>query len=142
MFFFFSFQFLLLIFFTKRFLTHKKALKAPKAPKALNRIKTLKQKHKNANKRISDYFPLRYFLEAFLYFFLLVSVLCFLWLWSFWIKKFQIALITSFILLLTIVTDTHFASLKDGKWQMTNDNLKHFTNHNLTFSYLYKMDNF
>ena len=116
----FSFQFLLLIFFTKRFRTHKKALKAPKAQKALNRIKTLKQKRKNANKRISDYFPLRYFLEAFLYFCLLVSVLCFLWLWSFWIKKFQIALITSFILLLTIVTDivTHFASLKDGKWQM------------------------
>ena len=30
-----------------------------KAPKALNGMKTLEQKHKNANKRISDYFPLR-----------------------------------------------------------------------------------
>ena len=39
-----------------------------KAPKALNGIKTLGQKHKNANKRISDYSPLRCFLGAFFIF--------------------------------------------------------------------------
>ena len=53
------------------------AQKAPKATKALKCTKTLRQKHKNANKRISDYFPLRCFLGAFLYFCSLVSVLCF-----------------------------------------------------------------
>ena len=37
------------------------ALKAPKAPKALKGTKTLGQKHKNANKRINDYFRLRCF---------------------------------------------------------------------------------
>ena len=49
---------------------------------------------------------------------------------------------TSFMLLLTIVIDTHFTPLKDlskafalyDKWQMTNDNLKR--THNLIFSYL------
>ena len=51
--------------------------KAQKALKALKGTKTLRQKHKNANKRISDYFPLRCFLEAFFYFYLLVSVLGF-----------------------------------------------------------------
>ena len=44
------------------------AQKALKAPKVLNGIKTLGQKHKNANKRISDYFPLRCFLGAFFIF--------------------------------------------------------------------------
>ena len=57
---------------------------------------------------------------------------------------------TSFILLLTIIIDTHFAPLKDlskafasmtnDKWQMTNDKLQsfqlQFTIHNLIFSYL------
>ena len=38
------------------------------ALKALNGTKTLGQKHKNANKQISDYFPLRYFLGAFFIF--------------------------------------------------------------------------
>ena len=50
-----------------------KALKALKAQKALKGAKTLGQKHKNANKRISDYFPLRCFLGAFFYFYSLAS---------------------------------------------------------------------
>ena len=41
------------------------ALKALKAPKD---IKTPRQKHKNTNKQISDYFPLRCFLGAFFIF--------------------------------------------------------------------------
>ena len=40
------------------------------------------------------------FFRSIFYFCLLVSVLCFLCLWNFWIKKLKIALITSFILLL------------------------------------------
>ena len=40
------------------------ALKELKVLKALNGTKTLRQKHKNVNKRISDYLPLRCFLEA------------------------------------------------------------------------------
>ena len=51
-----------------------KALKALKARKALKGTKTLGQKHKNANKRISDYFPLRCFSGAFFNFYSLVSV--------------------------------------------------------------------
>ena len=35
----------------------QKAQKALKASKALKGTKTLRQKHKNANKRISEYFP-------------------------------------------------------------------------------------
>ena len=53
------------------FLFYKKilhALKAQKAPKALKGTKTLRQKHKNANKQISDYFPLTCFLGAFFIF--------------------------------------------------------------------------
>ena len=42
-----------------------KLQKAPKAPKTLKGIKTPRQKHKNANKGINDYFPLRSFLGAF-----------------------------------------------------------------------------
>ena len=57
-----------LSFFTKTFDTHQKHSKTRKAPEALNDIKTLGQKHKNANKRISDYFPLRCFLGAFFLF--------------------------------------------------------------------------
>ena len=41
------------------------ALKALKAPKD---IKTPRQKHKNTNKQISDYFPRRCFLGAFFIF--------------------------------------------------------------------------
>ena len=39
-----------------------------KASKALKGTKTLRQKHKNANKRINDYFPLRCFLRTFFIF--------------------------------------------------------------------------
>ena len=42
-----------------------KALKAPKTPKG---TKIPRQKHKNANKRISDYFPLGCFLGVFFIF--------------------------------------------------------------------------
>ena len=42
-----------------------KALKAPKRPKG---TKTPRQKHKNANKRISVYFPLGCFLGVFFIF--------------------------------------------------------------------------
>ena len=43
-------------------------LKAIKAVKALNGTKTLWQKHKNVDKQISGYFPLRCFLEVFFIF--------------------------------------------------------------------------
>ena len=61
-------------------------------------METLGQKHKNANKQISDYFPLRCFLGAFFKF-------------SFARKRFVLfcgcaVLMTSFILLLTIVVNT------------------------------------
>ena len=46
----------------------QKALKVPKASKALKGTKTLGREHKNAIKRISDYFSLRCFLEAFFIF--------------------------------------------------------------------------
>ena len=88
------------------------------------------KKHKNANKRISQYFPLRCFLGAFLIFFRLFVFCTFAWLrfcaflcfwcflvlfgafWCFWCflcvqnlfvkknKEFKTDLITSFILLL------------------------------------------
>ena len=51
-------------------------LKALKALKALNGTKTLEQKHKNANKRIGDYFSLQMFFRSIFYFYSLVSVLC------------------------------------------------------------------
>ena len=54
----------LLLSFHEKISHERKALKAPKelkSLKALKCIKTPKQKHKNANKRISDYFPLRFF---------------------------------------------------------------------------------
>ena len=54
-----------------------KAQKVQKAQKALNGTNTSGQKHKNANKRISDYFLSRCFLGAFFYFCSRVSVLCF-----------------------------------------------------------------
>ena len=53
------------------FFFYEKISHTPKALKALNALsdtKTLRQKHKNANKRISDYFPLRWFLGAFFIF--------------------------------------------------------------------------
>ena len=53
------------LFFYENILHAQKALKALKALKG---TKTLGQKHKNANKRISDYFPLRCFLGAFFIF--------------------------------------------------------------------------
>ena len=59
------------------FFFYEKISHALKALKALNGTKTLGQKHKNANKRISDYFLLRCFLRAFFYFCSLGSVLCF-----------------------------------------------------------------
>ena len=61
-------QFKLFIFFYKKISHALKAQKAPKAQKALKGTKTLRQKHKSANKRISDYFPLRCFLGAFFIF--------------------------------------------------------------------------
>ena len=53
----------------------QKALKSLKAPKALKGTKTLRQKHKNANKRISDYVPLRCFLGTF-FIFIRLKVFC------------------------------------------------------------------
>ena len=63
------------IFFTKRFYTHKKHQKHQKHKKAPKSTKSTKKhkkhqkhkkykKHENVNKRISDFFPLRYFLCA------------------------------------------------------------------------------
>ena len=82
------------------------------------------KKHKNANKRISSFFPLRCFLSAFLIFIRLFAFCAFAWLrfyafgafctfWCFLVcaksfckkniyKEFKTALITSFILLLLI----------------------------------------
>ena len=46
--------------FLREDFAHIKSTKSTKkASKALNGIKILGQKHKNANKRISDYFPIR-----------------------------------------------------------------------------------
>ena len=50
------------------FFFYEKILHTLKALKALNGTNTLGQKHKNANRRISDYFPLRCFLGAFFIF--------------------------------------------------------------------------
>ena len=61
-------QNIIIIIFFFYFFFCKKILHALKALKALTGTKTLRQKHKNANKRISDYFPLRYFLGAFFIF--------------------------------------------------------------------------
>ena len=47
------------------------------------------------------------------------------------------------MLLLTIVIDAHFAPLKDLSKAfacMTNDNLKHFSTHNLIFNHLEAMN--
>ena len=46
----------------------QKALKAPKSTKSTKRHKNTQAKAQNANKRISDYFPLRCFLKAFFIF--------------------------------------------------------------------------
>ena len=54
------------VFFFFEKISH--AQKAQKASKALKGTKTLRQKHKNANKRINDYFPLRCFLRTFFIF--------------------------------------------------------------------------
>ena len=68
------------------------------------------REHKNANRRISDFFPLSCFLSAF---FILCSLVCvFFFFWCFLCvqnlfvktnKEFKTTLITSFILLLTEV---------------------------------------
>ena len=82
------------------------------------------KKHKNANKRISDFFPLRCFFKRIFYFCSLVAFCAFAWLrlcafvllcfwcfWCFWCvqnlfvtknKGFKTALITSFILLIKL----------------------------------------
>ena len=54
-------SFKLFFFFTKRFRMHKKHQKAQKAPKSTKRHKDTQAKAQNANKRISDYFPLTCF---------------------------------------------------------------------------------
>ena len=90
-----------------------KNTKSTKSTKSTKRHKDTQAKAQNANERISDYFPLRCYLGAFFIFVRLQEFCAFLWLWNFWIKKFKIALITSFILLLTIVIDTQFTFLKD-----------------------------
>ena len=56
------------LFFYDKILHASTAPKAPKAPKG---TKTPRQKHKSANKRISDVFPFRCFLKAFFIFVLL-----------------------------------------------------------------------
>ena len=61
-------QFQTFFFFTKRFRTHKKYQKAQKAPKSTKRHKDTQAKAQNANKQISDYFPLTCFLGAFFIF--------------------------------------------------------------------------
>ena len=78
-----------LFFFTKRFRTHRKT----------QRHKDTQAKAQNANKQISDFFSLHAFKSFSFLFFFAVSVLCFLCLWNFWIKKSKIDLITSFPLL-------------------------------------------
>ena len=59
------------LFFLRKDFAHTKSTKSTK------RHKYTRAKAQNANKRISDYFPLRCFLGAFFYFCLLASVLCF-----------------------------------------------------------------
>ena len=51
-------------FFYEKISHAQKAPKAPKALKALKGTNTPRQKHKNANKQISDFFPLRCSLRA------------------------------------------------------------------------------
>ena len=87
------------------FFFYEKISHALKALKALNGTKTLGQKHKNANKRISDYFPLRCFLRVFLIFICLQAFCAFLWLLKLRIKKSKIALVTSFTLLLSVISN-------------------------------------
>ena len=85
-----SFKFSIFHFSYQKISHTLKGLKAPKALKALKGTKTPRQKHKNANKQISDFFLVRAF----------KSISCYLCLSNFWIKKSKIALITSFILIL------------------------------------------
>ena len=78
------------------FFFYKKISHAPKVPKA-QRHPGKSTKRKQGNKWL--FFPYM-LLRAFLFFFFFaVSVLCFLCLWNFWIKKSKIDLITSFPLL-------------------------------------------
>ena len=61
-------NFLFLFFFFTKILHAPKSLKAPKSTKSTKRHKDTQAKAQNANKRISDYFPLRCFLRAFFIF--------------------------------------------------------------------------
>ena len=70
-----------------------------KLTKYLCHVLTIKNMCQMMEFEHSNIFPLDVFKSIF-YFCLLVSVLCLLWLWNFWIEKFKIALVTSFILLL------------------------------------------
>ena len=102
-------------FFYEKILHALKALKAQKALEALSSTNTPGQKHKNANKQISDCFPLRCFLGAFFYFCLLVSVLCFLVVVKSFCKikiEFKTALMTSFLLLLWKCINIHAVLVK------------------------------
>ena len=101
------------LIFLRKYFARTKSTKSTESTKSTKRHKDTQAKAQNANKWISYYSPFRCFLGAFFYFCFLVSVLCFLYLWNVWIKKFKIALITSFILLLTIVIYTQFTFLKD-----------------------------
>ena len=56
------------LFFLQKDFARTKSTKKPKSTKSTKRHKNTRQKYKNANKIISDYFPLRCFLEAFFYF--------------------------------------------------------------------------
>ena len=55
-------------FFLQKDFARTKSTKNTKSTKALKRTKKLRQKHKNSNERISDYFPLRIFLGTFFIF--------------------------------------------------------------------------
>ena len=80
------------LFFLRKDFARTKSTKIAKSTKDAT-----KQKHENANKQISDFFPFRFFYVHFLFLFA-VGVSCFLYLWNFWMSK--IVLITSSILLL------------------------------------------
>ena len=107
-------QFQTFLFLRKNFCTHKK--------------------HKNANKQINNFFPLRWFLWTykrwFFCFCLLICVLCFLCMWNLFVNKmkvFKIALMTLSTLLLTYkdkIKDK-YSYLK----HLTKTNLLHFYHH-------------
>ena len=63
-------------FFLRKDFAHTKSTKSTKSIKGTKQHKDTWAKARNANKQISDYFPLRCFRDIF-YFCLLVCVLCF-----------------------------------------------------------------